>query len=88
LSAGVVLEVQVIPSGLVITLLAVPVLLTATNKVSSLAQITEDQLLSVAEVLIVQVIPSGLVITLSVVPVELTAANKVNSGDQQTEVQL
>ena len=63
-----------IPSGLVITRLPVPVKLTATNK--PLPYVIDLQLLSTAAVRPVQVIPSGLVITRLPVPVWLTATNK------------
>ena len=63
-----------IPSGLVITRLPVPVKPTATNK--PLPYVIALQLLSTAAVRPVQVIPSGLVITRLPVPVWLTATNK------------
>ena len=66
--------VQVIPSGLVITRLPVPVLLTVTN--NPLPCVTENHSLSADDVRLVQVVPSGLVITRFPVPVLLTATNK------------
>jgi hypothetical protein len=77
-------DVHVIPSGLVITRLPVPVLETATNNDISGDQHTFCQSLSAADCLTVQFIPSGLVITLLPVPALPTATNKVNSGDQQS----
>jgi hypothetical protein len=57
----------VIPSGLVITRLPLPPLLTATNKLLPLTvpYVTDCQALAAAAVRIVQVSPSGLVITRS-----------------------
>ena len=66
-------EVQVTPSGLVITRLPDPVVLTATK--SPFPYVTLDQLLSDAEVREVQVTPSELVITRLPDPVVLTATN-------------
>ena len=63
-----------IPSGLVITRLPVPDVLTATNK--PLPYVTPRQMLSAAEERLVQVVPSGLVITRLPVPLLLTATNK------------
>ena len=69
LFAADVLEVQVIPSGEVITRFPVPLLETAQNKPASFDHATPNQLLSAADVLEVQVIPSGEVITRFPVPV-------------------
>ena len=55
MSAALVLAVHVIPSGLLITRLPVPVLATATNNDSSGDQHTEYQLMSTALVLDVHV---------------------------------
>jgi hypothetical protein len=68
LSAALDLDVQLIPSGLVITRFPVPVFETATNRPNSADQQTQRQLLSVALDLDVQLIPSGLVITRFPVP--------------------
>ena len=77
LSTAEVWAVQVIPSGLVITRLPVPVPATATNFSCPVGppQVTPSQMLSTAEVWAVQVIPSGLVITRLPVPVPATATN-------------
>ncbi|MBJ7334839.1 MAG: hypothetical protein JHD05_09535 [Thermoleophilia bacterium] len=61
LLAAEVLDVQVMPSGLVITRSLVPEAETATNR--PLPYVTERQELSAADALDVQVMPSGLVIT-------------------------
>ena len=74
LSAADVRLVQVIPSGLVITRLPVPLPLTATNK--PLPYVTEYQSLFAADVRAVQLTPSALVITRFPVPSTLTATNK------------
>ena len=74
LSAADVRLVHVIPSGLVITRLPVPLPLTATNK--PLPYVTEYQSLFAADVRDVQLTPSGLVITRFPVPSTLTATNK------------
>lgn len=73
--------VQLIPSGLVITLSPVPVLDTATNKPISGAHVIDCQLLPLAGVRLVQVIPSGLVIATP----SPTAANRLRLGDQQAD---
>jgi hypothetical protein len=65
LSAADVREVQVIPSGLVITRLPVPVGLTATNK--PLPYVTETQELFAADVRLVQVIPSATALDTTVI---------------------
>ena len=72
-SAAWVRLVQVMPSGLVITLLRPPAAATATNVPSP--YVTESQELSAAEVRLVQVMPSGLVITRLPAPVQATATN-------------
>jgi hypothetical protein len=76
------------PSGLVITLLPVPVSATATKRDNSGAHVTERQSLSAADVLAVQVIPSGLVITLLPVPLTATATKRDNSGAHVTDIQV
>jgi hypothetical protein len=81
--AAAVRDVQLIPSGLVITRL-VPSRLTATNK--PLPYVTERHALSDADVRLVQVIPSGLVITRLPVPVALTATNKPLPYVTETQV--
>ena len=73
------LDVQVVPSGEVITLL-VPSADTAQNKVNSGDHVTERHAFASAAALAVQVIPSGEVIT-RLVPLEETATNRVNSSD-------
>ncbi|WP_210412985.1 hypothetical protein, partial [Leptospira biflexa] len=85
LSTALVLEVQLIPSGEVITLLPVPLFDTATSKPSSVDQLTDIQLF-VGLILKVQLIPSGEVITRPPAPVLATATSKPNCGDQQTEL--
>jgi hypothetical protein len=77
-----------IPSGLVMTRLPVPVLATATNKDISGAQQTEYQKLSAAEVCAVQVNPSELVITRLPVPESATTTNRLSSLAQHTDRQL
>ena len=92
---GIVLDVQLIPSGDVITLLLTfpPEDAIATNNIKDELQHIEDQLISAAELLITHANPSVDVITLLFVVVydvlaELpTATNKLNSGLQQTELQ-
>ena len=80
--------VQVIPSGLVITRLPLPLFETATNRPTSADQHTDSQLLSAALVRMVQVIPSGLVITRLPLPLSATATNRPTSADQHTDSQL
>jgi hypothetical protein len=57
------------PLAEVITLLPVPLSLTAQNSPNSFAHVTDSQLLSAADALLVQVMPSYEVITLLPVPV-------------------
>src|SRR6056297_898639 len=73
-SVALVWLVQVRPSGLVITLLPVPVEDTATKV--PFPHVTPCHSLSLALVLEVHVLPSGLVMTRLLVPVLLTATNK------------
>ena len=89
LSTGFILIVQVIPSGLVITLLFATALVTdtATKSTSSADQQTENHKLSAELVLLAHKIPSGLVITLLPVPVDATATKRDNSADQHTDLQ-
>jgi phage gp36-like protein len=82
------LDVQLIPSGLVITRFPVPVVETATNRPNSADQQTPCQKLSTALDLDVQLIPSGLVITRFPVPLPDTATNLSRSCDQHTESQM
>ena len=73
-SVAEVREVQVIPSGLVITRFPVPDDATATNKPPPYVTLVQELL--AADVCEVQVIPSGLVITRFPVPDDATATNK------------
>ena len=80
-------DVQLMPSGEVITRLpeTVPLEATAQNRPFSGDHMTDCQFLSAAEVRDVQVIPLGEVITLPPTEVE-TAQKRPNCGDHVTEV--
>ena len=80
---GVTMIDQVMPSGLVITLLNTVVEQVAQKSKSSGDQQTEIQSRSNGVTLIVHEEPSGLVITRLRVPVFETAQNRESSGDQQ-----
>jgi hypothetical protein len=73
------------PSGDVITILGVPVKLTAQNSPNSAAHVTECHAISAADDLLVQVMPSYEVITRFPDPELLTAQNSPNSFAHVTE---
>jgi hypothetical protein len=73
------------PMAEVMTRLPVPVIATATNRLSSLDQHTERQSLSAADVRTVQVTPSRLVMTRLPAPDLATATNRLSSLDQHTD---
>jgi hypothetical protein len=89
--SGVVCNVQLMPSALVMQRLAgsaVDRADTATNRFSSGDQHTECQLLSAGDTRRVHVNPLGLVMMRLPVPLVATATNSAASFDQHTEIQL
>lgn len=83
-SSGVVCEVQLTPSGEVITRLPAVPLPAATNRRSSGDHSIEFQVRSLGVVCEVQLTPSGEVIALLFVPERAQATKMPSSGDQQT----